>query len=93
LLAGLTLEAGDLPGGSEAALLVGKSTAEADARIAVGRLALLAAAAALKSCAPAPVAEIFARTRLAATRATLYGAADIDAGTTQLLLQRALLEP
>ena len=71
--------------------LLGNVRAEADARIAVGRLALLAAAAALKESAPAAVAESFARTR-AAGRAPLYGSAGIDAPTAQLLLQRVLPE-
>ena len=56
----------------------------------VGRLATLAAAAALKATAPAAVAEAFVRTRLARQHGALYGADGIDAATAELLLQRAL---
>jgi putative acyl-CoA dehydrogenase len=55
----------------------------------VGRLALLAAAAALRSSAPPAVAELFARTRLGAQHDAMYGTGDLGAGETALL-ERAL---
>ncbi len=69
-----------------------ESTSEADARAKVGKLALLACAVALQASAPAAVAQAFIRTRLATTHGALYGAAPIDAATTELLLQRVLPE-
>jgi putative acyl-CoA dehydrogenase len=62
---------------------------EAHARAAVERLALLTAAAALRASSPM-VAEAFARHRLAAPLARLYGAAELTATETVLLLNRAL---
>jgi putative acyl-CoA dehydrogenase len=85
-------ETSGLPGCSEAAAICSMRP-EADVRVAVGRLALLAAAAAFQSSAPARVAESFARSRLAAPGMRLYGGATIDAATTELLLQRVLPEP
>ena len=66
--------------------------AEAAARITVGKLAALAAAAALEASAPAAVTEAFVRTRLEQPHAALYGAEGIDARATELLLQRVLPE-
>ena len=65
---------------------------EAKARITVGKLATLAAAAALEATAPAAVTEAFVRTRLERQHAALYGADDIEARTAETLLQRALPE-
>jgi putative acyl-CoA dehydrogenase len=65
-------------------------TPEADARTAVGKLALLACAAALQAGAPAAVTEAFVRTRLKTAHDAIYGAATIDAATSDLLLQRVL---
>ncbi len=65
---------------------------EGAARGAVGKLALLAAAAALEAGAPPAVAEAFARTRLREPRGALYGADGADGTTAELLLQRALPE-
>jgi putative acyl-CoA dehydrogenase len=65
---------------------------EATARITVGKLATLAATAALEATAPPAVVAVFARTRLARQHAALYGADGIDAHTTKNLLQRALPE-
>jgi putative acyl-CoA dehydrogenase len=65
---------------------------EADARALVGKLALMAAAQALKASAPAAVADAFVRTRLIQPRATLYGAAALDPAVTRLVLQRVLPE-
>ncbi len=65
---------------------------EAKARITVGKLATLAAAAALEATAPAAVTEAFVRTRVERQHAALYGADDIEARTAETLLQRALPE-
>src|SRR6202046_1256322 len=54
---------------------------EAKARIAVGKLATLAAATALEASAPPSVTEAFVRTRLARQHAALYGADDIPGAT------------
>lgn len=63
---------------------------EADARVLVERLAVLAGAAALRQSAPAPVADAFLRTRLLERSSALYGAAELDAATVATLLQRVL---
>ena len=65
---------------------------EAAARITVGKLAGLAATAALEASAPPAIVEGFARTRLVAQHAALYGADGIDARMAETLLQRALPE-
>jgi putative acyl-CoA dehydrogenase len=93
-LAEIEGEAGDLPGAAAAAALIGRTLAdpagEAGARPAVERLALLAAAAALKVSAPREVAELFARTRLAADRGATFGTAALDPAATATLLNRVL---
>jgi len=75
-------ETGDLPGGSEAAIDIGRTlaaeNAQAGARIATERLARLATAAALKATAPQRIAESFAATRLAQPRGAMFGAVAID---------------
>ncbi len=86
----------------EAARLTGENAAlfaptnefasEAAARVTVGKLAVLAAAAALAASAPPAVVDAFVRTRLIRPHCALYGADDIDAATAELLLQRALPE-
>jgi putative acyl-CoA dehydrogenase len=63
---------------------------EDSARALVGRLALLASAAALKACAPADVAEAFVRSRLLQPRGAFYGATPLDAAMTGRLLERVL---
>jgi putative acyl-CoA dehydrogenase len=68
------------------------SVNEASAPALVGRLALMASVAELKTSAPQAVVEAFARTRLVQRHGPLYGAHDIDASTVELLLQRALPE-
>ena len=68
------------------------SASEAAARVTVGKLATLAAAAALEATAPPAVAEAFVRTRLLQQHAALYGADGIEAQTAETLLQRALPE-
>jgi putative acyl-CoA dehydrogenase len=89
VLDALAAETADLPGGREAADFVERAfsapDAEAHARAGVGRLALLAAAAALRSSAPPDVAELFARTRLSAHHDAMYGTDDLGAGETALL--------
>ena len=85
-------EAGDLAGCADATKFVQSvlsSGDEAHARAAVERLALLTAAAALRASSPT-VAEAFARHRLAAPLARLYGAAELTGAETTLLLDRAL---
>ena len=93
LIAELAREAAHLPGAAEAAALVTRALAardaEAAARAAVERLALLAAAAALAQSVPA-VAEIFARARLSEPRGATYGTAGLEAGEVAALLERAL---
>jgi putative acyl-CoA dehydrogenase len=83
----------DLPGCGEAVKFVAQVLAspaqEAHARAAVERLALLAAATALQESAP-EVAHIFARYRLEQPPGRSYGAVEIDARDTGLLLERAL---
>jgi putative acyl-CoA dehydrogenase len=82
-----------LAGSNDAVTFIGKAFRRPDservARLAVEKLALLAAAAALNQVSPSH-AELFAATRLATTHAGMYGALDIDANDVQGLLQRAL---
>jgi putative acyl-CoA dehydrogenase len=65
---------------------------EAEARSLVGRLAVLASAAALKASAPAAIAEAYVHTRLAERHGAIYGASGIDDATAGILLQRVLPE-
>ncbi len=65
---------------------------EAEARLIVGRLAVMAAAAALAASAPPAVTEAYVRTRLLRPHAALYGSDRLDAATIDLVLQRALPE-
>jgi putative acyl-CoA dehydrogenase len=87
-------EAGDLPGAREVSDFIAgalsAADAEARARSAVGRLALLAAAAALREGSAPQVAELFARTRLAVRHSAMYGTGDIAPDDARLLLERAL---
>jgi putative acyl-CoA dehydrogenase len=59
------------------------------ARLAVEKLALLAASAALNAVS-ARHAELFAATRLAGNHASMYGAVDLANEDVRDLLQRAL---
>jgi len=90
----LSRETKDLPGSAETAAgiakVVASPAAEAHARAAVERLALLAAAAALTSSAPSAIAEAFARTRLAAAPGANFGTSELDATDIAALLERAL---
>jgi putative acyl-CoA dehydrogenase len=92
VLDALAEDAANLPGVREALLRIGQalSAGEAQARLAVERLALLAAAAALRASAPASVAELFARTRLGGARGVMLGTSDIKVAEIDALLSRAL---
>jgi putative acyl-CoA dehydrogenase len=94
VLSVLADEAADLPGAREAtdfiAGALSAADAEARARSAVGRLALLAAAAALREGSAPQVAELFARTRLGVRHGAMYGTGDIAPDDARLLLERAL---
>jgi putative acyl-CoA dehydrogenase len=63
---------------------------ERAARTLVARVAILAAASALKATAPAAVTEGFIQARLVAPYGPIYGASGIAAATTDQLLQRVL---
>lgn len=93
VLQSLAAETKDLPGAGEAVAFIGKTFRRADdervARLAVERLALLAAAAALNTVS-SHHAELFAATRLAANHASMYGAVEIESGDVRGLLERAL---
>jgi putative acyl-CoA dehydrogenase len=93
MLDALAAEATDLPGAREAADFIQRAfsrpDAEAHARAGVGRLALLAAAAALCGSAPPEVTELFARTRLSTRHDAMYGTSDLGVGEARLL-DRAL---
>jgi putative acyl-CoA dehydrogenase len=82
-----------LPGANETAIFISKAFLRGDservARLAVEKLALLAAAAALNTVAPRS-AELFAATRLANPHAGMYGAVDLSDDDTSALLERAL---
>jgi putative acyl-CoA dehydrogenase len=92
VLDALAVDAEGLPGVRETRAQIGESlaTGEPQARLAVERLALLAAASSLRASAPATVAELFARTRLAAPRGAMLGTSDISAAERAELLARAL---
>jgi putative acyl-CoA dehydrogenase len=93
VLRDLTDRTQGLPGASEATAFIGKAFRRADgervARLAVERLALLAAAAALNAVSPRH-AELFAMTRLAGNHASMYGAVDLAGADVAGLLERAL---
>ncbi|NOJ42816.1 acyl-CoA dehydrogenase family protein [Bradyrhizobium australiense] len=89
----LTGETLGLPGAGEATAFIGKTFHRLDservARLAVEKLALLAAAAALNTVLPRQ-AELFAATRLAGNHAGMYGAVDLANDDIRGLLERAL---
>jgi putative acyl-CoA dehydrogenase len=93
VLQALTQETKGLSGAADAVAFIGQAFRRPDgervARLAVERLALLAAAAALNAVSPHH-AEIFARTRLAAPHAGMYGAVDLAHDDIKSLLVRAL---
>jgi putative acyl-CoA dehydrogenase len=82
-----------LPGAREAVTFIGQTFLRPDservARLAVERLALLSATAALNGVMPRH-AELFAATRLAGNHAGMYGAIDLATSDIRGLLARAL---
>jgi putative acyl-CoA dehydrogenase len=93
VLRDLTDQTQGLPGATEAVAFIGKAfrrpDAERVARLAVEKLALLAATAALNLVSPRH-AELFAATRLAGNHASMYGAVDLESSDISSLLERAL---
>ncbi len=93
VLRGLVDQTKGLPGVVEAVGFIAKSFRQPDAeriaRLAVEKLALVAAAAALHEISPKH-AELFAATRLAADHGALYGAVDLPNDDIRGLLDRAL---
>ena len=93
VLRGLADETRGLPGAAEAVTSIGQSfrlpDSERIARLAVEKLALLAATAALNQVSPRN-AELFAATRLAERHAGMYGAVDLSDADQRALLARAL---
>jgi putative acyl-CoA dehydrogenase len=93
VLQGLSNETRGLPGAGEAATFTAKAFRRPDservARLAVEKLALLAASAALNQVSPRH-AELFAATRLAVNHASMYGAVDLANDEIRGLLERAL---
>jgi len=93
ILADLARDTAGLPHAAEAAALIGKAFRQSDsertARLAVEKLALLSAAAALNQVSP-DQAELFASTRLAGNSASMYGAVDLARDDMMRLLDRAL---
>jgi putative acyl-CoA dehydrogenase len=82
-----------LAGAGETVAFIGKAFRRPDservARLAVEKLALLAASAALNKVAPRS-AELFVTTRLAANHTGMYGAVDLPHDDARALLARAL---
>jgi putative acyl-CoA dehydrogenase len=93
ILQTLAKESAGLPGAANAAMFIAevfrRPDSERVARLAVEKLALLAAAAALTKVSPQH-AELFARTRLAMDHGSMYGAVDLATGDITGLLNRAL---
>ncbi|QIG92541.1 MULTISPECIES: isovaleryl-CoA dehydrogenase [unclassified Bradyrhizobium] len=93
VLRALADETKGLPGAAETVASIGQSFRRPDseriARLAVEKLALLAAAAALNQVSPEN-AELFAATRLAERHAGMYGAVDLSDADQRALLARAL---
>ena len=86
-------ETSGLSGAGDAVTFIGKAFRRPDservARLAVEKLALLAAAAALNKVS-SHHAELFARTRLAQIHGSMYGAVDLATGDVTSLLERTL---
>src|SRR2546421_472020 len=93
ILQTLAKESAGLPGAANAAMFIAevfrRPDSERVARLAVEKLALLAAAAALTKVSPQH-AELFARTRLATDHGSMYGAVDLATADIRGLLNRAL---
>jgi putative acyl-CoA dehydrogenase len=93
LFAQMAREASDMTGDSAALFApMNGFASEATARVTVGKLAAVAATAALAASAPPALTEAFVQTRLVEPHGALYGADAVDAPTAELLLQRALPE-
>jgi putative acyl-CoA dehydrogenase len=94
VLAALAEEAADLPGTGVACAAVERAFlaphGETGARVAVERLALLAAAVALRQSAGPEVATLFARTRLQDGHGVMYGTSEISLDDARRLIDRAL---
>src|ERR1700726_2078687 len=93
VLQGLAEETKGLSGAGDTMTFIGKAFRRPDgervARLAVEKLALLAAAARLPKVSPHDP-DLFARTRLAQNHASMYGAVDLTADDVRGLLERAL---
>jgi putative acyl-CoA dehydrogenase len=93
ILKTLAQETKGLPGAGEAAASISQAfrrpDAENVARLAVEKLALLAATAALNATSPRH-GELFAHTRLAGNHGGMYGAVDLTPDDIGHLLDRAL---
>jgi putative acyl-CoA dehydrogenase len=94
VIGSLVAEAGDLPDAREISrsieTMLLTNEAEGKARAGVERLALLAAAGALRQSAPPEVAEIFARTRFGKRGGAMFGTSGISATDAHAILERAL---
>jgi putative acyl-CoA dehydrogenase len=94
LLDRLAAETTDLPGCESAVAelrpAIADPAAEGQARALVERLAILAAAAALRASAPSSVCETFARTRLIEPFGATYGSRPISSDEQRQLIDRAL---
>jgi putative acyl-CoA dehydrogenase len=95
LLDDLKAETAGLPGCDDAVAdlrgALADPRAEPRARALVERLALLAAAAALKDSAPVMVCEAFARTRLTGRIGTTYGGQPFGEADQVQVIERALV--
>jgi putative acyl-CoA dehydrogenase len=93
VLQNLAVETKGLTGTAEAVAFIGEAFRRSDgeriARLAVEKLALLAAAAALNAVSPRH-AELFAATRLTANHASMYGAVEFESNDVRALMERAL---
>ena len=93
ILQALAAETAGLPGAADTAAFLETAFRSADserlARLAVEKLSLLAASAALNQVFPRH-AELFAATRLADNHASMYGAVELPRGDVKALLERAL---
>ncbi|MCP3465881.1 acyl-CoA dehydrogenase family protein [Bradyrhizobium sp. CCGUVB23] len=89
----LRAETSGLPGVGDALAFIDKAFRRQDservARLAVEKLALLAATAALNVVSRRH-AELFAATRLATSHASMYGAVELESADVRALLERAL---
>src|SRR5438477_1641088 len=93
VLRDLTDQTAGLPGAANATTFIAevfrRPDSERVSRLAVEKLALLAASAALSKVSPQH-AELFARTRLATDHGSMYGAVDLATADIRGLLNRAL---